>query len=278
MVKKIARMIEKAYESYDGLFIYVVGRIGAGKTSFALHTLREVYGNWNAALDHLFFDIRDFMKAAYGAMKRGQRFKAVLIDDAGASLNALRFREQSMMEIAEVMNLARSFTAAVIFTTPDVYDVLKRVRVKAMFVVQVKAQNVEKSVALVYQTRYSAAYDKYYRKFICEIEFPRKYPVHERYMRLRKKYIIRRMKEIVGKSKRCKTRTYSITKVICPECNKIGILLLRSNDSAIYMYVSHGKEGECYLGSLRKNRDLLINLIRDSEELTELEQFAPVQS
>ena len=126
MVKTLANKIRFAYQNYDSIFIYVVGRIGAGKTSFALHLAREILGDWRKVLDHVYFDVNEFMKKCYNLVRRSERMKIVILDDAGATLNSLRFREEKMMKIAEILNLSRSFVSGVIFTTPDIYDVLRR--------------------------------------------------------------------------------------------------------------------------------------------------------
>ena len=120
MVKTLANKIRFAYENYDSVFVYVVGRIGAGKTSFALHLAREILGDWNKVLKHVFFDVDEFMKQSYKLVKRNERMKIAILDDAGTTLNNLRFREEKMMKIGELLNLARSFVSGLIFTTPDI--------------------------------------------------------------------------------------------------------------------------------------------------------------
>ena len=107
-----------------------------------------------------------------------------------------------MMKIAEILNLSRSFVSGLVFTTPDIYDVLRRVRVKAMFSVQVKPISREKALASIYQTNYSVAYDRYYRKFLTEIEYPRKYPIFKEYRILRQNYIKKRLKQILEKTEK----------------------------------------------------------------------------
>jgi len=257
MVKTLANKIRFAYQNYDSIFIYVVGRVGAGKTSFALHLLREVYNTWNI-LDYVFFDLKKFLEKAYRKISCNRRYIAIVLDDAGATLNALRFREQEMLKIIEIFNFMRSICSGIIFTTPDVYDVLKRIRVKAMFIAQVFPLAKERSIARIYETRYSAGYDKYYRKFITEIEYPRHYPIHSEYIKKRNSFIRKRMREILNKKER--KISYYVGKTICPKCHREGYMYFRMIGNKVYVYIMHGRNGECYLGNLNKNKELLVEI------------------
>jgi len=261
MVNYIADKIVYAYENYDSLFLYVVGRVGAGKTSFALHILREIYGSWNI-LNYVFFDIRKFMEKAYKKISKSSRYKAIVLDDAGATLNALRFREQEMMNIIEIFNFMRTICSGIIFTTPDVYDVLKRIRVKAMFIAQIFPISREKSLARIYETRYSAGYDKYYRKFLKEIEFPRHYPIHREYIKKRNNFIKKRMKELLKKNNNT-SRTLHLIRTICPLCERTGILIFRITNNTIYLYIEHGRNDICWIGKLRENKQLFLQATKN---------------
>ncbi len=167
------------------------------------------------------------------------------------------------------MNLARSFVSGVCYTSIDFYDLLRRLRVKTQLQIYVQKLSEERSQALVYRQKYSPAYDRYYRKFLFEIEFPRKYPVHEEYRKLRRAYILRRLEQIVKKTSSRASgsgENVSLTRVICPRCGEFGTLQLQSINNRIYAYVMHTGR-RCYIGKLRENRELIVSLLSRKQEL-----------
>jgi len=118
----------------------VIGPQGSGKTTYAMLVSYEVYGDWNAVLDHLYFDPREALPAFRRALETGERIPLVVFDDAGMHLSKYMLssdRESYKLatKLNAMINLARTLTAGIIYTSPDM-DILKELRKKAWIVAE----------------------------------------------------------------------------------------------------------------------------------------------
>ncbi|RUM47494.1 MAG: hypothetical protein DSY37_02245 [Hyperthermus sp.] len=136
----LARLISSAYKRYDFLSAFVVGPQGMGKTTYAMLVAYEVYGDWDRVLDSLYFDPREALPRFREALASGKRIPVVIFDDAGMHLS--KYLISSSREgfhltrlLNALINLARTLTAGVIYTSPDM-DILKELRKKAWVVVE----------------------------------------------------------------------------------------------------------------------------------------------
>ena len=95
----------------------VYGPLGYGKTSFALQVLMELYKTEDPDIlkKYFFFDPAEFLAKV-------TRFKtqvpAVAWDDAGVWLYYMDYQSGLLKNVSKLMQLIRTRTAAVIFTTP----------------------------------------------------------------------------------------------------------------------------------------------------------------
>jgi len=136
----LARLISSAYRRYDFLSAFVIGPQGVGKTSYAMLVAYEVYGDWDRVLENLHFDPREALPRLREALRSGERVPLLIFDDAGMHLS--KYLVSSSREgfhlarlLNALINLARTLTAGIIYTSPDM-DVLKELRKKAWVVAE----------------------------------------------------------------------------------------------------------------------------------------------
>ena len=115
----MSRLIQKAYTTEGFLSALVFGPQGIGKTSYTLHVAHEVYGDWDLALDHLFFNPLDAIDLLEKALDESKRIPLIIMDDAGLWLGKSQWWESGKVEFAEFFDIIRTICSAVIFTTPS---------------------------------------------------------------------------------------------------------------------------------------------------------------
>ncbi len=137
----LTRLVNHAAKHYDFVQAFIIGPQGAGKTTYAMLVLYELYGDWDEVLKWVVFDPREVLPA-FKEVLRGQRprIKAVVFDDAGYHLSKYLFLQgregaEKTLLINALVNLARTLSAAFIFTSPDL-DTLKEIRKKSWIVGQ----------------------------------------------------------------------------------------------------------------------------------------------
>ena len=117
-----------------------MGPQGSGKTTYAMLVAYEVYGNWSDVLGHLYFDPMESLPRLREALETGSRVPLIIYDDAGLHLSKyLLSTGKRGWRIAVLfnglINLARTVTAALIYTSPDM-DILKELRKKAWIIAE----------------------------------------------------------------------------------------------------------------------------------------------
>ncbi len=134
----LTRIIKSALRRYDFVSAFIIGPQGAGKTTYALLILHEVYGDWDKVLQHTYFDPREALPKFKDVLSSGERIPAILFDDAGLHLS--KYLISSSREgfhlvrlINGLVNLMRTLVAGVIYTSPDM-DILKELRKKAWII------------------------------------------------------------------------------------------------------------------------------------------------
>jgi hypothetical protein len=207
----LADLIKKAYK-YDGVVTaYIYGDFGQGKTSYALWVAYNVLGSWDKVLDHLFFDPEEAVKVMGEVIRKGDRLKLVIMDDAGLWLDRLTWWEEKKVTFMNFFNLIRSVAAGVLFTTPS-QELPKQILNKCMFRVSVRYTSKEEvvkfvgedgyreieelirkyslkpvvNVAVGYKLRMLPSFTEFVSKEFYDF-YPLHYPIHEEYERKRRK-------------------------------------------------------------------------------------------
>ena len=167
----LTRMVRSALRRQDFVSCFVIGPQGSGKTTYAMLVLHEVYGDWDEVLKHLYFDPREALPELKEALQTGRRIPLMVFDDAGLHLS--KYLISSNREgfhlarlINGLVNLIRTLTAGVVYTSPDM-DILKELRKKAWAVAEPTAPHgVEdpSRVAKLYRKRIAPSGKVYIHK------------------------------------------------------------------------------------------------------------------
>jgi len=204
----LASLIKKAYK-YNGIVTaYVFGEFGYGKTSYALWTAYEVYGDWRKAIRYLYFKPEDAIKDIGSAIRNGRRIPLIIMDDAGLWLDKLTWWEESKIRFMELFNLIRSVAAGVIFTTPS-EELPRQILNKAFFRIKIEPADLSKddnarrtallarefglkplvSRAIGYRLKTLPSFMKIVKKTYIDY-YPTHYPVYEEYEKKRRAALI----------------------------------------------------------------------------------------
>ncbi len=156
----LSRLIRQAVDRYDFVSAFVIGPQGSGKTTYAMLVAYEVYRDWDLVLEHVYFDPREVLPEFEDALESGERIPLVIFDDAGLHLS--KYLISSSREgfhltrlINGLVNLARTLTAGIIYTSPDM-DILKELRKKAWIIAEPTAPHGRarpERVAKIYRKR-----------------------------------------------------------------------------------------------------------------------------
>ena len=112
-------MINYSYYHDECQLFIIYGLLGYGKTTFATKVLSEVLkGDWEEVKKYLVFKPEDFIKLCMKLSKNHQREKAIVWDDAGLWLFAMKQNDPLITAVTQYLNVARTNWAAIIFTTP----------------------------------------------------------------------------------------------------------------------------------------------------------------
>ncbi|PMQ00697.1 MAG: hypothetical protein CBR30_09815 [Dictyoglomus sp. NZ13-RE01] len=182
--------IENAYRNYGFVSAFIYGYQGSGKTTYALKTLYYLYGDWDTALNHLYFDIDKALETMRKAFSNNERIKAIVIDDAGYSLIKYDWRKEHSQWFSRFFNLARTVVSGIIFTSIETSDIIAFVREKIMYPVNVRAIDNLRSEARGYRIYFTPLMEKYAKKVFRDI-YIRRLPqeVFEKYEKMRKEAI-----------------------------------------------------------------------------------------
>lgn len=113
---------------FVGFIVYGPQRIG--KSSYALQSLKEVYGSWDLALKYTLFDIRDVIREIRGAVKSDVRLPAIMWDDCGVhGGKMLYFSNRKLTEyLQNLVDVIGINLGGLVMTTPSPSNLLKALR------------------------------------------------------------------------------------------------------------------------------------------------------
>ena len=186
----LTQLIRHVHKREGFISALIFGSQGIGKTSYALHVAKEVYGDWSSALDCLFFDPSLAIDHLDKALNRGERIPLIIMDDAGLWLGKSQWWKREKIEFAEFFDIIRTVCSAVIFTTPAdnlisrlSHEINLRIKISAIdseLYDELKGHgiNVDVSsyrVAKIYHFSLSPLFQPIIRKLAFDI-FPAHYP------------------------------------------------------------------------------------------------------
>jgi len=120
-------LIEKARHNNECRNFIVYGPLGYGKTAFSLNVLMELYDTTDPDIlsRYFFFDPAEFLNKV---TRFKQQVKSVAWDDAGVWLYYMDFQTDLIKNVSKLMQLIRTRTASVIYTTPTPTLILGKLR------------------------------------------------------------------------------------------------------------------------------------------------------
>ena len=129
LIGMYTRVLEE-YSKRGYVSIYVFGKEGSGKTSYALWLGYLIYRSWEAALNHLFLEPRPFLVAMFRALERKSKLKYVIADDPGRWLNKYEWMKDDVRAFNRFYNIIRTSVSGIVFTSPA-DDVIASIRKKS---------------------------------------------------------------------------------------------------------------------------------------------------
>jgi hypothetical protein len=150
--------------------VYSLAPLGIGKTSYSLKTLMQLYGeydydghliklceDWEKLKAHIVFHPQSFKQIIQHLQRTKTRIKALVWDDAGIFLASKDWQKAWAKEIVKYFQLARTYCASIILTTPSPSLILKDIRRLNMVTI-----NVEYAASQFSDQRRAKSYDHWY--------------------------------------------------------------------------------------------------------------------
>ena len=182
----IAELTKKAYERNGFIDALIFGDKGSGKSVYALISAYQVYGDWDQALDHIFFDPLDALETMMKAYFNDERVKLLILDDAGLWLGKLGWWEHGKVKFSELYNVIREVCSCVVFTSPT-DDIVSRVEKQIKLRLKVEIVNETESVVKIYKKKLTPLFQEIVKTLKWEY-FERYIPdeVYKRYVKLKR--------------------------------------------------------------------------------------------
>lgn len=115
-----------AYRRFEAVGIVSYGEWAAGKSSFAIQVLKELYPGeeWKK---YLVFKPEHFLDLVDGLAERGERVPLIVWDDAGLWLYALDWNDPRVKSVVKFLNVLRTIMAGLILTTPAIDMIVTKI-------------------------------------------------------------------------------------------------------------------------------------------------------
>ena len=141
---EMSKKILKEYEREGFVSMIIYGAQSSGKTSYALHIGKEVYGSWEEALNHLFFSPLDALNLLDETLEKGERVKLIIMDDAGMWLSKYEWWDEGKIRFSEFYEIVRSVCTCILFTSTNL-ELLKSLIGKIWYRAKVQ-QNIPDNI------------------------------------------------------------------------------------------------------------------------------------
>jgi len=210
---ELARRIVNAYEGKGLVTGFIYGKFAHGKTSYLLHTAREVFGTlynlrnidaWLKALDHLYFHPIEAMSyiEAYRSKHPHERVVMLGMDDVGQHIPRARWWREDVVQFREWCSVARSDVAAVLFTAPTMLSLPGGIIDTCFLRIHVRRHPKKRtmSIAQGYEVSISPYFQVNVSGPVFEDEFPRHYPdfVFTEYEQMREQMVAPLRRHLIG--------------------------------------------------------------------------------
>lgn len=140
-----AGRILDAYDKEQFSCNIVYGELGAGKSSYSLKCLNEIYNTWDwtELKKHLVYTPEEFINKV---KNQTEREKVLVWDDAGVWLFNLETHDPFIKAVTKWFSVARTQFSGIIFTTPSPMWIVKKIRfIPATTIIKISATRGGKS-------------------------------------------------------------------------------------------------------------------------------------
>lgn len=127
----LAKEIQSAYEKNQSRQVVIYGETGVGKSVYAIKVLKQLYDDpqhpeeWK---QYIVFTPEQFITLVTKLLREKRRAKCIVWDDAGYWLFALDWNDPKVKAAMKMFQVSRTVTAAIIFTTPAVQMIIKKIQ------------------------------------------------------------------------------------------------------------------------------------------------------
>jgi len=173
------------------------GNQGAGKSVYSIKVARDVLLRLGQEADYktiikryMVFLVTDVIRKIRSGSWRN-RIPILIWDDAGVHGDAVLFRIDPLTAkyLSDVFRTARTRVAAVVMSSPDSDDILKRIRAGTdKYIVYIEEADSKWSIAHIYKVKKLPSGTLRIHK-VAEEEFRRYLPVYEFYLEYRDRYV-----------------------------------------------------------------------------------------
>lgn len=192
MTLVLTRKIKQAIARDGFLLAIVYGVQGVGKSSYSIHVAREVYGDWQQALQNTVFLLKDFVQKLRHAYFKGYKYSVLIWDDAGVHANKYVYYTNIRLveQLKQIIDVIRTVVKALIVTTPAPDALLKTIREYEYYSVKVVFDTGDYRKAIIYKNSLLPNGYRYAKKQAID-RFKVKLPddVYDVYSRMRAKYL-----------------------------------------------------------------------------------------
>ena len=132
----LSQKVNQWYNNNQFRVISIYGQSGIGKSVYAWKVLQEVYPDEDVK-KYLIFKPEELISFVEDLRKRKERIKTFLIDDAGVWFSAEEYRDPFVMAALKFIQVARSITGSIMFTTTSLFNLVSRLRTLDMYTVRI---------------------------------------------------------------------------------------------------------------------------------------------
>ena len=212
IVNWLAARLQRAHEEKGFVGCVIYGLQGPGKTTLAMRTLQRYFrlegyveeDAWEWALKNTYFGVAEVLDALTPDSVVAMLREPILWDDAGVHASAYMARTEphTTRMVAAAIQLARTQTCGVMFTTPHPTGILRSVRdMPDWYRIHVRSvgvrDGVRYAVANVYRVKVSPLGETYAKKIIAEAPFRVRLPddIYQMYMKRRAEFVNRMLQQ-----------------------------------------------------------------------------------
>ena len=186
----ITKIIQHELKRQGFASFLIYGPQGSGRTTLALLAMKEIYGSWDDALKHTYFNLESLIADLKEAFQKGERIPVILIDDAEIVFSVYQEKKELVQSFWMLFETMRDVVSSIIFVSEETDDFVKNIKPKMKYAVYIKRLNDKKSIAMGYELSYKPS-GKIHAEKRFEITFPLCLPpkVRERYKKMREPLI-----------------------------------------------------------------------------------------